>query len=97
MPTGKVRFYDEEKGFGFIAADDGQEQQSRPAEPVTKENFGRITTPTLVLAGEQDKLIPVEDSKAIAAARRAITPATLVRYSIVPRLSLIGLHAFRHA
>lgn len=25
MPTGKVKFYDEEKGFGFIAGDDGQE------------------------------------------------------------------------
>jgi len=23
MPTGKVRFYDSEKGFGFIAKDDG--------------------------------------------------------------------------
>ena len=29
----------------------------------------------------------------MAAARRASTPATLVRYSIVPRLSSIGLHA----
>ena len=29
----------------------------------------------------------------MAAARRAITPATLMRYSIVPRLSLIGLQA----
>ncbi|MGI6877814.1 cold-shock protein [Microbacterium sp. gxy059] len=25
MPTGRVRFYDEEKGFGFIASDDGQD------------------------------------------------------------------------
>ncbi len=25
MPTGKVRFYDDEKRFGFIASDDGQD------------------------------------------------------------------------
>lgn len=25
MPTGKVEFYNEEKGFGFIAGDDGQD------------------------------------------------------------------------
>lgn len=25
MPTGKVRFYDEEKGFGFIHGDDGED------------------------------------------------------------------------
>ena len=25
MPTGKVRFYDEAKGFGFITDDDGQD------------------------------------------------------------------------
>ena len=25
MPTGKVKFYDQEKGFGFIASDEGDE------------------------------------------------------------------------
>src|SRR5262249_21743124 len=41
--------------------------------------------------------LPMARSTPMAAPRRASTPATLVRYSIVPRLSLIGLHAARAA
>lgn len=33
MPTGKVKFFDEKKGFGFIAGDDG-EQVYLPASAV---------------------------------------------------------------
>jgi pimeloyl-ACP methyl ester carboxylesterase len=52
-------------------------QRSSPLEPATREGYRRIATPTLVLAGEQDKLIPVEDSRAIAA---AIPGARLITY-----------------
>ncbi len=49
MPAGKVRFYDEDKGFGFIAAEDGQDvflhASSLPAgtpapKPGTRVEFG---------------------------------------------------------
>jgi pimeloyl-ACP methyl ester carboxylesterase len=43
-------------------------QQSQPAKPWTPTDFARIATPTLVMAGEQDKLIPVEQSREIAGA-----------------------------
>ncbi len=40
MPTGKVRFYDDEKGFGFITTDDGQDvflhATSLPADATVK-------------------------------------------------------------
>jgi len=52
-------------------------QNSRPARRITQDDIRTITTPTLVLAGEQDRIIPVEQSKSLAA---AIPAARLITY-----------------
>ncbi len=52
MPTGKVRFYDDEKGFGFITSEDGEDvflhATALPAgapgpKPGTRVEFGVAT------------------------------------------------------
>jgi len=53
-------------------------QTSSPGRPVTAADFNAIRTPTLVMAGENDKLIPVADARAFAA---AIPGARLVTYA----------------
>jgi pimeloyl-ACP methyl ester carboxylesterase len=50
---------------------------NQPEAGLTAADLARISTPTLVMAGEQDKLIPVADSRAIAT---AIPTAKLVTY-----------------
>lgn len=52
-------------------------QRSGPDTPWTPADFAKISVPVLVMSGEQDKLIPVEDARAIAA---AIPGAQLVTY-----------------
>lgn len=46
MPSGKVKFYDAEKGFGFIAGDDGQEvflhATALPTEITALKNGTRV-------------------------------------------------------
>lgn len=51
--------------------------RAEPAEPVTPATFARIRTPTLILHGEADALIPLSDSQAMAA---AIPGAKLITY-----------------
>ena len=51
--------------------------QSRPRIPVTRATFAKIATPTLVMSGANDALIPVSAAKALAA---AIPGAKLIVY-----------------
>ncbi|MET0274301.1 MAG: alpha/beta hydrolase [Phenylobacterium sp.] len=52
--------------------------QSRSRAPVTPETFKQIRVPTLVMVGEQDKVIPAANSQSLAG---AIPGAKLVSYA----------------
>ncbi len=73
--------------------------QSRPKAGLTRDTFTKIATPTLVMHGEQDKLIPVANGRAFAA---AIPGAKLVTYpgvghvpmEQIPERSAVDLEAF---
>lgn len=52
--------------------------QSQPRVPVTRATFAKITTPTLVMTGEADKVIPAASSRGLAG---AIPGAKLITYA----------------
>jgi pimeloyl-ACP methyl ester carboxylesterase len=74
-PELKARYADLARGPGH--RDILLTQRSRPGIPITQADFARITTPTLALVGDEDKIIP---SKLTIAMAEAIPGAKLVRY-----------------
>src|SRR5688572_24883785 len=68
-----------------------QDLEQRLARLAQKLDVVAVQLRLYVYFGHQ--FAPRARLSAISAARRAITPATLIRYSFVPRLSSIGRHA----
>lgn len=57
----------------------------RPQQQATPQTFAAVSVPTLILHGEQDKLIPVADGKAMA---QAIPGARLIVYREVGHIAM---------
>ena len=74
MPTGKVKFYDQEKGFGFIASDEGDEvflhasalPEGAVVKAGTKLEFG--------IDGDGNLLIPMRWTEVLSSATNADLP-----------------------
>lgn len=60
-------------------------RQAEPRAPVSPSIFAQVTVPTLVMHGEEDRLIPVADGKAMAA---AIPGAKLIVYPKVGHVAM---------
>lgn len=97
MPTGKVRFYDETKGFGFIAKDGGGDVYVRASvlpvgvttlKPGQKVEFGLAEGPK----GEQAlSLTLVEVPESLSKARRKSTEQlTVITEDLIKFLDTIG-------
>ena len=97
MPVGKVKFFDEEKGFGFIAGDDGEEvflhasavPEDAKITPGTRVEYG-------VIDGRRGKsalsVRVIERSRvsAVRAARRPADEMTVIVEDLVKLLDTVG-------
>jgi len=105
VPTGKVKWYDADKGFGFLSREDGDDvfvrASSLPAGVTSLKNGARVEFSILSgRKGEQAHQVRVLDSPSVAAKQRAASRknpeemATIVE-DLIRLLDNVG-EAYRH-